>query len=76
MDAYDAIITGTGAGTPWQAPRAFGQARPPARARRRWPNSTTSTSSTSSPSIGAVNPALTAIANALRVGDHLLARLA
>ena len=25
---------------------------------------------------GAVNPALTAIANALRVGDHLLARLA
>jgi choline dehydrogenase-like flavoprotein len=27
------------------------------------------------PSIGAVNPALTAIANALRVGDHLLARL-
>ncbi|QWZ08717.1 GMC family oxidoreductase [Nocardioides panacis] len=28
------------------------------------------------PSIGAVNPALTAIANALRVGDHLLERLA
>jgi choline dehydrogenase-like flavoprotein len=28
------------------------------------------------PSIGAVNPALTAIANALRVGDHLLARMA
>jgi choline dehydrogenase-like flavoprotein len=28
------------------------------------------------PSISAVNPALTAIANALRVGDHLLARLA
>jgi choline dehydrogenase-like flavoprotein len=28
------------------------------------------------PSIGAVNPALTAIANALRVGDHLLDRLA
>lgn len=27
------------------------------------------------PSIGAVNPALTAIANALRVGDHLLKRL-
>ncbi|MGE5761713.1 MAG: GMC family oxidoreductase [Gemmatimonadota bacterium] len=27
------------------------------------------------PSIGAVNPALTAIANALRVGDHLLSRL-
>ncbi|MFL6169406.1 MAG: GMC family oxidoreductase [Ornithinibacter sp.] len=27
------------------------------------------------PSIGAVNPALTAIANALRVGDHILARL-
>ena len=27
------------------------------------------------PSIGAVNPALTAIANALRVGDHLLQRL-
>ena len=26
-------------------------------------------------SIGAVNPSLTAIANALRVGDHLLARL-
>jgi choline dehydrogenase-like flavoprotein len=24
------------------------------------------------PSIGAVNPALTAMANALRVGDHLL----
>ena len=43
--------------------------------RTRW---TTSTSSTRSffPSIGAVNPALTAIANALRVGDHLLARLA
>ena len=28
------------------------------------------------PSIGAVNPALTAIANALRVGDHLLERWA
>ena len=28
------------------------------------------------PSIGAVNPALTAMANALRVGDHLRARLA
>jgi choline dehydrogenase-like flavoprotein len=27
------------------------------------------------PSIGAVNPALTAIANALRVGDHLLERI-
>jgi choline dehydrogenase-like flavoprotein len=27
------------------------------------------------PSIGAVNPALTAIANALRVGDHLLERM-
>jgi choline dehydrogenase-like flavoprotein len=27
------------------------------------------------PSIGAVNPALTAMANALRVGDHLLKRL-
>ncbi|MCP9810203.1 GMC family oxidoreductase [Cyanobium sp. HWJ4-Hawea] len=27
------------------------------------------------PTIGAVNPSLTAIANALRVGDHLLARL-
>jgi choline dehydrogenase-like flavoprotein len=28
------------------------------------------------PSIGAVNPALTTMANALRVGDHLLDRLA
>jgi len=28
------------------------------------------------PSIGAVNPSLTAIANAMRVGDHLLQRLA
>jgi choline dehydrogenase-like flavoprotein len=27
------------------------------------------------PSIGAVNPSLTAIANALRVGDHLLERM-
>jgi choline dehydrogenase-like flavoprotein len=27
------------------------------------------------PSIGAVNPALTAMANSLRVGDHLLARV-
>ena len=27
------------------------------------------------PSIGAVNPALTAMANSLRVGDHLLDRL-
>ncbi len=27
------------------------------------------------PSIGAVNPSLTAIANALRVGDHLTERL-
>ena len=27
------------------------------------------------PSIGAVNPSLTAIANALRVGDHLADRL-
>ena len=28
------------------------------------------------PSIGAVNPALTAMANALRVGGHLLDRMA
>ena len=28
------------------------------------------------PSIGAVNPSLTAIANALRVGDHMAERLA
>jgi choline dehydrogenase-like flavoprotein len=28
------------------------------------------------PSIGAVNPALTAIANAIRVGEHIVARLA
>jgi choline dehydrogenase-like flavoprotein len=28
------------------------------------------------PSIGAVNPALTAMANALRVGDHLRGRIA
>jgi choline dehydrogenase-like flavoprotein len=28
------------------------------------------------PSIGAVNPALTAMANSLRVGDHLLTRMA
>jgi choline dehydrogenase-like flavoprotein len=27
------------------------------------------------PSIGAVNPALTAMANSIRVGDHLLDRL-
>jgi choline dehydrogenase-like flavoprotein len=27
------------------------------------------------PSIGAVNPALTAMANAVRVGDHLIGRL-
>ena len=27
------------------------------------------------PSIGAVNPALTAMANAIRVGDHLLNRM-
>jgi len=27
------------------------------------------------PSIGAVNPSLTAMANALRVGDHLLKRM-
>ena len=27
------------------------------------------------PSIGAVNPALTTMANALRVGDHLLGRM-
>jgi choline dehydrogenase-like flavoprotein len=27
------------------------------------------------PSIGAVNPALTAMADAIRVGDHLLTRL-
>ena len=28
------------------------------------------------PSIGAVNPALTAIANAIRVGEHLASRMA
>jgi choline dehydrogenase-like flavoprotein len=28
------------------------------------------------PSIGAMNPALTAMANAIRVGDHLLSRMA
>lgn len=28
------------------------------------------------PSVGAVNPALTAMANAIRVGDHLLSRMA
>lgn len=27
------------------------------------------------PSVGAVNPALTAMANAIRVGDHLLGRM-
>jgi choline dehydrogenase-like flavoprotein len=27
------------------------------------------------PSVGAVNPSLTIIANALRVGDHLLERM-
>ena len=27
------------------------------------------------PSIGAVNPALTAMANAIRVGEHLLSRI-
>ncbi|HEY0999907.1 MAG TPA: GMC oxidoreductase [Streptosporangiaceae bacterium] len=27
------------------------------------------------PSIGAVNPALTAMANAIRVGEHLLSRM-
>ena len=27
------------------------------------------------PSIGAVNPALTAVANAIRVGEHLLSRM-
>jgi choline dehydrogenase-like flavoprotein len=27
------------------------------------------------PSIGAVNPALTAMANAMRVGEHLISRL-
>ena len=27
------------------------------------------------PSIGAVNPALTALANAIRVGEHLLSRM-
>ena len=37
--------------------------------------STTSTSSTFFRSSSAVNPALTAMANALRVGDHLLERL-
>jgi hypothetical protein len=28
------------------------------------------------PSIGAMNPALTAMANAIRVGDHLMSRMA
>jgi choline dehydrogenase-like flavoprotein len=28
------------------------------------------------PSIGAMNPALTAMANAIRVGEHLLSRMA
>jgi hypothetical protein len=28
------------------------------------------------PSIGTINPALTAMANAIRVGDHLLSRIA
>jgi choline dehydrogenase-like flavoprotein len=28
------------------------------------------------PSIGTMNPALTAMANAIRVGDHLLSRMA
>jgi choline dehydrogenase-like flavoprotein len=31
--------------------------------------------SSSVPSIGAVNPALTAIANAVRVGQHLIERM-
>ena len=31
---------------------------------------------TNFPSIGAVNPALTAMANAIRVGEHLLSRMA
>ena len=38
--------------------------------------STTNTSSTrASPSIGAVNPALAAMANGIRVGEHVLERV-
>ena len=65
MDAYDVIIVGTGAGGGTLARHLASGKR------------ILSVVDTSFfPSIGAVNPALTAMANSLRVGDHLLERMA
>ena len=110
MDAYDAIIIGTGA--PWHGPRLGDlSSAAPARAtsgRHLMKNEIPVAGSHQAillvrhgsghvgvehrlpgqldnlyvgdtsvfPSIGAENPALTAMANALRVGEHLLTRLA
>ena len=80
MNDYDVIVIGSGAGVAHQAGTCrFGQD----------PDSSVLNSDCRAheldnlyvvdtscfPSIGAVNPALTAMANALRVGDHLLERM-
>ena len=84
MDAYDVIIVGTGAGGGTLArhlapsgkrilllERGGWLPREPAN----WLAQDVFVDTSVFPSIGAVNPALTAMANALRVGDHLLERM-
>lgn len=69
MSSYDVIVIGSGAGGGTLAHRlAPSGKRILPLERGDW--------LTREPRIGAVNPALTAMANGLRVGDHLLERLA
>jgi choline dehydrogenase-like flavoprotein len=65
MDGYDAIIVGTGAGGGTLARHLAHEV-----------DNLYVVDTSVFPSIGAVNPALTAMANSLRVGDHLLERMA
>jgi choline dehydrogenase-like flavoprotein len=67
-DAYDVIVIGSGAGGGTLVRRLA-----PSGKRILLLERVVDTSFF--PSIGAVNPALTAMANALRVGDHLLERI-
>ena len=66
---YDVIIVGTGAGR-----GTLAHTLAPSGKRILLLERGTWSTRASSPSIGAVNPALTALANAIRVGEHLTER--
>jgi choline dehydrogenase-like flavoprotein len=65
MSDYDVIVIGSGAG----GGSLVNRLAPPARR-----CCCSSSTRASSRAIGAVNPALTTMANTLRIGDHLLQR--